>query len=52
MQATTPFAVESEVAPPRKAWQVPTIEDADVNALTQGTGSSGVEGTPFLKAGS
>jgi hypothetical protein len=37
---------------PRKAWQTPAIEDADISALTSGGGNSGVEGTSFLKTGS
>lgn len=36
----------------RKSWSAPTIEDADISALTQGSGTSGVEGTSFLKPGS
>jgi len=36
----------------RKAWQTPAIEDADIGAFTAGGGTSGVEGTSFLKAGS
>ena len=36
----------------RKPWQTPVIEDADIAGLTHGTGTSGVEGTPFLKPGS
>ncbi len=39
-------------APARKAWQSPRIEDADISALTAGGGTSGIEGTPFLKTGS
>ncbi len=42
--------VESNIA--RKPWQTPLIEDADAAGLTNGTGTSGVEGSPFLKAGS
>ncbi|MGX1096935.1 hypothetical protein [Amorphus sp. MBR-141] len=36
----------------RKPWQTPTVEDADVSALTSGGGTSGIEGTSFLKTGS
>lgn len=36
----------------RKAWRTPVIEDADIGAFTAGGGTSGVEGTPFLKTGS
>ena len=36
----------------RKPWMTPTIEDADVAAVTNGSGTSGVEGTFFLKPGS
>lgn len=36
----------------RKAWSTPMIEDADIGALTNGAGDSGVEGTNFLKPGS
>lgn len=39
-------------APQRKAWQSPRIEDADISMLTAGGGTSGIEGTPFLKTGS
>jgi hypothetical protein len=37
---------------PRKPWHSPLIEDADIAAITEGGGSSGVEGSPFLKTGS
>ncbi|MFZ5707109.1 MAG: hypothetical protein ACOY5R_17795 [Pseudomonadota bacterium] len=37
---------------PRKIWSAPAIEDADISALTQGRGTSGVEGSSFLKPGS
>lgn len=37
---------------PRKAWSAPVIEDADISAITNGTGTSGVEGSVFLKPGS
>ncbi|WP_156397246.1 MULTISPECIES: hypothetical protein [unclassified Sphingomonas] len=37
---------------PRSRWQTPSIEDADISALTEGTGTSGVEGPAFLKVGS
>lgn len=36
----------------RNAWEVPSIIDADISALTTGGGTSGIEGTSFLKAGS
>lgn len=36
----------------RNAWEVPSITDADISALTTGGGTSGTEGTPFLKSGS
>jgi hypothetical protein len=36
----------------RKAWSAPVIEDADISAITSGSGTSGQEGTPFLKPGS
>ncbi|MEN3162437.1 hypothetical protein WI697_10370 [Tistrella mobilis] len=36
----------------RKPWQKPVLNDADVSAFTTGTGTSGVEGIPFLKPGS
>lgn len=36
----------------RAAWTTPTIEDADISAITNGTGTSGVEGSAFLKPGS
>jgi len=36
----------------RKAWAPPVIEDADIGAITNGGGDSGIEGTPFLKTGS
>lgn len=35
-----------------KTWQSPRIEDADISVLTAGGGTSGIEGTPFLKTGS
>ena len=35
-----------------KTWQSPRIEDADISTLTAGAGTSGIEGTPFLKTGS
>jgi hypothetical protein len=37
---------------PRKSWSAPAIEDADISALTQGNGTSGIEGPSFLKPGS
>jgi hypothetical protein len=36
----------------RKAWSNPVIEDADISAITNGNGTSGMEGTSFLKPGS
>lgn len=36
----------------RKTWCSPTIEDADIGEITSGSGTSGVEGTSFLKPGS
>ena len=36
----------------RKPWQKPVLTDADVSAFTTGTGTSGIEGIPFLKPGS
>lgn len=36
----------------RKLWHAPEIEDANVNSLTNGAGTSGVEGSSFLKLGS
>ena len=36
----------------RRAWHPPTIRDADISALTNGGGTSGMEGTNFLKPGS
>jgi hypothetical protein len=36
----------------RKAWSAPVIEDADISAITSGTGTSGMEGSAFLKPGS
>lgn len=36
----------------RKVWASPVIEDADISAITNGTGTSGMEGSPFLKPGS
>ncbi|MBU1325922.1 MAG: hypothetical protein KJ676_11825 [Alphaproteobacteria bacterium] len=36
----------------RATWQSPRIEDADISVLTAGGGTSGIEGTPFLKTGS
>jgi hypothetical protein len=36
----------------RKVWTSPEIEDADISAITSGTGTSGVEGSSFLKPGS
>ncbi|MBP7064094.1 hypothetical protein [Ferrovibrio sp.] len=43
-QTTEPFQ--------RKAWSNPEIEDADISAITNGSGTSGVEGPSFLKSGS
>lgn len=36
----------------RKIWHAPAIEDANIGSLTNGTGTSGVEGSAFLKPGS
>lgn len=35
-----------------KVWQAPLIVDADIGDLTAGGGTSGIEGTSFLKIGS
>lgn len=43
---------EKAQASARKVWQPPRIEDADISALTSGGGTSGIEGTSFLKTGS
>lgn len=37
---------------PRKTWHAPKIEDSDIRSITKGSGTSGMEGTSFLKAGS
>jgi len=50
--AASPISVQVTVSGPRKAWQTPAIEDADIGALTNGGGDSGMEGTSFLKTGS
>lgn len=36
----------------RKRWSAPVIEDADISAITHGSGTSGFEGNADLKAGS
>lgn len=36
----------------RKLWHAPVIEDPNISSLTNGAGTSGVEGTPYLKPGS
>lgn len=36
----------------RREWHPPVIDDADISALTNGSGTSGVEGSSFLKTGS
>ncbi|WP_162254018.1 hypothetical protein [Sphingomonas sp. Root50] len=46
------IAAESAERARLSRWQTPTIEDADISALTEGGGTSGVEGSPFLKTGS
>ena len=43
---------ENHSIAPHKKWQTPEVKDADVDAITAGTGTSGIEGTPFLKPGS
>lgn len=48
--AQTPVEVAGNAV--RRAWHPPTIQDADISALTNGTGTSGVEGSSFLKPGS
>ncbi|MET4697946.1 hypothetical protein ABIE65_000963 [Constrictibacter sp. MBR-5] len=50
--ASTSVSGDGPVPSTRKAWQTPTIEDADVSAVTEGAGTSGMEGTNFLKPGS
>jgi hypothetical protein len=45
-------ATQTPLASVRRAWSAPLIEDADISALTDGSGSSGVEGSSFLKPGS
>ena len=47
-----PSSIQTEGLTPRKPWQTPQIEDADTSSLTNGGGTSGIEGTPFLKTGS
>lgn len=37
---------------PLREWETPAIEDADIHALTAGSGTSGQEPPSFLKAGS
>ena len=48
--AQTPVEVTGNAV--RRAWHPPTIRDADISALTNGGGTSGMEGTSFLKPGS
>lgn len=50
--AASPISAQVAASGPRKPWQTPAIEDADIGALTSGGGDSGMEGTPFLKTGS
>jgi len=51
-EMTNPSATEQSGDDRRKVWSPPVIEDADIGALTHGSGTSGLEGTSFLKAGS
>jgi hypothetical protein len=46
------LSIEVETNITRKPWQKPLIEDADAAGVTNGAGTSGVEGSPFLKSGS
>jgi len=54
MTRNTDVSAPESVADARslKTWQSPRIEDADISVLTAGGGTSGVEGTAFLKSGS
>lgn len=52
MDTNLPNNTELTHETPRKQWQTPAIEDADISTLTNGGGDSGVEGSPFLKPGS
>lgn len=50
--ATVQTPVEPAENAVRRAWHPPIVRDADISALTNGSGTSGVEGSNFLKPGS